>query len=100
MASTVSLEPEPVPSVRARRIGLCFIEIAGDNQIQLAVAVNVVDNDSLDRRDLREVGKIRRRKGAIASVVKEYARKGVCLVVHRVVDLVRTEHLLNRCVRE
>ena len=52
----VASQPQPVAGIRPRRIRLGVVQIARHDQIEMTVAVDVVDDDPLDRRDLREVG--------------------------------------------
>ena len=81
MASSVAPEPKSIAGISPRRIGLGAIEIAGDDQVQAPVAVDISGDDPLDRRDLRQRRQRRCRKAAASVVVQEHAREGVCLIV-------------------
>ena len=56
MASAVSPQPESVSRIRPRSICLGVVKISGDDQIEISITVYIIDDDSLDGCDLREIG--------------------------------------------
>ena len=53
---TITAEPESIACVGTRDIRLCVIEVARDNQVEITIAVHVVDGDGLCWGDLRRIG--------------------------------------------
>ena len=89
VAVAVSSQPEPVAGVGARRVRLRVVQVAGDDEVEVAVAVDVVDDDASDRRDLRQVGSGVALKTPPPSLCRNDAGEGVRLVVRRLLELRR-----------
>src|SRR5881394_2327943 len=55
VALPIAFQPYTVAGVRPRRVRLGIIEITGEDQVEITIAVHIVGDDSPNGRDLREV---------------------------------------------
>jgi hypothetical protein len=56
VAFSVASEPQSIARIRPRRIWLGVVQVASHEQIEMAITVDVGDDDCLDRCDLSQIG--------------------------------------------
>jgi hypothetical protein len=77
-------------------VGLEAVEVAGEHEVEPAVAVDVVGQHGVHRGDLRLVGERRERERAVAGVARHGRREGERRVDGGAGELGRREHLGER----
>src|SRR5205823_6256678 len=82
----IPLQPQTVAGVRPRRVRLGIIEITGENQVEITIAVHIVGDDSSDGRDLREVRQNMRAEPASSFVAEINAGESVDCVMQRLLQ--------------